>query len=127
MIIGLGTDLVEVGRMSKAYAKFGDRLCAKILTDEELDKIRGNTGTIGQYLASRFAAKEAAVKALGTGFSRGIGPKCVEIYSNAAGRPFLRFAGPALEFAQGMNIGAIHLSISHERSIAFAAVILEGM
>lgn len=126
MIIGFGTDLVEVSRMSKAYAKFGQKLCTRILTDNELHEVRTKSGTVAQHLASRFAAKEAAVKALGTGFSRGIGTRCIEIYANATGQPFLRFLGAARDFAQAMNIQAIHVSISHERGMAFAAVILEG-
>ena len=77
-------------------------------------------------LAGRWAAKEAAVKALGCGFSLGIGPRHIEILPTPTGKPELRFTGPALERARQLGVRHIHVSITHERTTAAAVVVLEA-
>lgn len=77
-------------------------------------------------MAGRWAAKEAAVKALGCGFSLGIGPRHIEILPTPAGKPELRFTGPALERARHLGVRHIHVSITHERTTAAAVVVLEA-
>ncbi|RQD63095.1 MAG: holo-ACP synthase [Desulfonatronovibrio sp. MSAO_Bac4] len=122
MIIGLGLDLVEKDRIAAIYNRYGLKFIRKILTAKELERLPGNPT---DYLASRFAAKEAGVKALGTGFSQGITLGHLEILNNSQGKPELYFSGPARERALEMGVDIIHLSLSHGRDAATAVVILE--
>ena len=123
MIVGLGIDITELARMEAMYAKFGRRLLEKILTDAERAHLPAQ---LVAYLAGRFAAKEAAVKALGTGFSNGIGLKDIEIVKDDAGRPRLRLLGPAAGRAAALGVVSSHISITHDRSMAAAVVVLEA-
>ncbi len=122
MIVGLGIDIAEMARLAKVYEKFGRRFLEKFLTPTELASLPAQPLP---YIAGRFAAKEAAVKALGTGFSRGVGPRQIETGRNALGEPQLRFLDQALARAQRLGVRHSRLSISHERSVAVAVVILE--
>ena len=123
MIIGMGIDIVELARIEKSLDRFGLRFAEKILGPEEL---AGMPGHPLNYVAGRFAAKEAAVKALGTGFSQGIGPAQVETVSGPGGKPNLLLHGEALQQAQAMGVTRCHVSISHDRSSAVAVVVLES-
>ncbi|EGW52611.1 MAG: holo-[acyl-carrier-protein] synthase [Desulfovibrio fairfieldensis] len=123
MIVGLGIDIAEMARLAKVYDKFGRRFLEKILTPAELAALPAQALP---YIAGRFAAKEAAVKALGTGFSQDIGPRQIETGRTALGEPLLRFLDQALERAQSLGVRHCRLSISHERSVAVAVVILEA-
>lgn len=123
MIIGIGLDLVELDRIEAVHRKYGERFSGRILTSRELSAISGNPVA---YLASRFAAKEAGVKALGTGFALGITLNHLEIINNSMGRPELFFSGPALARAVDLDVQRIHLSLSHGRNTAAAVVILEN-
>ena len=126
MLVGMGTDIVEVERISAGLERFGPRYAAKILSPAELALLAPGGGLPPAVrLAGRFAAKEAAVKALGTGFSAGIGLHDVEILADAGGRPLLSFAGRALMRLQQLGARSLHGSISHERHYAVAVVILE--
>lgn len=126
MLVGMGTDIVEVERISAGLERFGPRYAAKILSPAELALLAPGGGLpLAVRLAGRFAAKEAAVKALGTGFSAGIGLHDVEILADAGGRPLLSFAGRALMRLQQLGARSLHVSISHERHYAVAVVILE--
>ena len=122
MIIGIGLDLVELSRIRAIYNKFGNRFSGKILTPGELAGLPPDPVA---YLGSRFAAKEAGVKALGTGFALGVTLQNLEIISNHLGKPELFFSGAAGLRAAQMNVHRIHLSISHGRDTAVALVILE--
>ena len=123
MIVGLGLDVAELDRMEALLAKYGDRFLARILTPAEraalpparLPRVTG-----------LFAAKEAAVKALGTGFSQGIGFAHLEILSDALGRPVLALHGPALARARSLGATRWHVSITHGRATAAAVVVMEG-
>ncbi len=123
MIVGLGLDVVELPRIAAALSRFGDRFCARILTPAESAALP--PAPISR-LAGLFAAKEAAVKALGTGFSQGIGFHHLEILPDALGRPILRFFGPAQDRATALGAANVHLSITHSRDTAAAVVVLEG-
>ncbi|MDR2745792.1 MAG: holo-ACP synthase [Desulfovibrio sp.] len=122
MIIGLGVDIVEIPRIEKIYGRFGHRFLEKIFTPEELDALPAGSASA---LAGNFAAKEAAVKALGTGFSRGIGPRQIEIGRNRRGEPLITFLGRADDRRREIGVTRGLLSISHERSMAVAVVVLE--
>ncbi len=123
MIVGLGIDIAETARLARIYEKFGRRFLEKYLTPAELAALPPHALP---YIAGRFAAKEAAVKALGTGFSQGIGPQQIETERNAQGEPQLHFLDQALARAQRLGVRHSRLSISHERSVVVAVVILEA-
>lgn len=123
MIIGIGLDIVEIPRIARAWERFGPRFAEKILHPSELAAPRAMTP---QFLASRFAAKEAAVKALGTGFSAGIGPTDIAVVAGPGGKPELVLHGKALERLRGMGAARSLLSITHGKETAAAVVILEA-
>jgi holo-[acyl-carrier protein] synthase len=123
MILGLGLDVVELDRMDSILSRFGDRFLSHILTPAE----RAALPPIPlSRVAGLFAAKEAAVKALGTGFSQGIGFSHLEILADALGRPVLTLLGPALGRATALGASSWHISITHGRATAAAVVIMEG-
>jgi len=123
MIRGLGIDVVELDRIEAALARFGERFLARILTPAE----RAALPPIPlARSAGLFAAKEAAAKALGTGFAQGVTFHGLEILSDAAGRPALTLHGPALARAETLGATSWHVSISHSRDTAAAVVVLEG-
>ena len=123
MILGLGLDLVSIPRIQKSIERFGAHFLERILTPEEL-KLLPN-GREATYAAGRFAAKEAAVKALGTGFSQGVSIKDLEILAQPNGQPQLYFRGEALRRTLEQGVRRISVSISHEQELAVAVVILE--
>lgn len=123
MIIGLGTDIVEVARIEKIHASFGSHFLQKILTTNERTFLQSPRS---ETIAGLFAAKEAAVKALGTGFAHGISANNIEILHNDSGAPYLHFYGAAAERLASMSVKQTFLSISHERHYAIATVILEA-
>ena len=123
MIIGLGTDIAELARIKASYDRFGERLLQKILTEEEQKNLPESPIA---YIAGRFAAKEATVKALGTGFRDGLGPLHVEVLRGPAGQPLLHLHGPACRRAEALGMRNAHISISHDRSAAVAVVVLEA-
>lgn len=126
MIVGMGTDIVEIGRIRAGLDRFGRRYAARILSPAELALLAPGDGLpAASRLAGRFAAKEAAVKALGTGFSNGICLHDVEILADALGKPRLVFAARAEARRQELGARRSHISISHERQYAVAMVILE--
>ena len=122
MIVSIGLDLVETDRIQKAWERFGMKFARKILTPGELDILPEHPIP---FLASRFAGKEAGVKALGTGFSQGITFHSLRIQSDQAGKPSLMFLGEALNRSAILEITRIHLSLTHGRNTAAAVVILE--
>ncbi|MFW6217106.1 MAG: holo-[acyl-carrier-protein] synthase [Desulfohalobiaceae bacterium] len=122
MIISLGLDLVELGRMQQIWDRFGSRFAERILSEQELAQLPQNPV---EFLASRFAAKEAGAKALGTGFSSGVAPRLIEMQKQAAGKPQLRFLGAADQAAQALGVRHIPASLSHTRQQACCVVILE--
>ncbi len=123
MIIGLGTDITELARIRTAYERFREHFLCKILTDRERTLLPANSIA---YIAGRFAAKEAAVKALGTGFSMGIAFTHIEVLRTPQGQPLLQLLGPARTRADVLGVRTSHVSISHGRDTAVAVVILEA-
>ncbi len=126
MIVGLGMDLVERERIARAVERFGERFFDRILTPAERAAAPTASGPLILYTAARFAAKEAASKALGTGFALGIGPRDIETLTLPSGRPQLRLGGAAAQRARELGVASLHVSLSHERGMACAVVVLEG-
>ncbi|MDR3073485.1 MAG: holo-ACP synthase [Deltaproteobacteria bacterium] len=125
MILGLGLDVVEVSRIARSWEKFGERFAHKVLHPLEQERAGRAGAAAAQFLASRFAAKEAAVKALGTGFSQGIRPVDICVESMPGGRPVLRLFGKAEERLREMGVVRAHLSLTHGKETVAAVVILE--
>jgi holo-[acyl-carrier protein] synthase len=124
MIFGIGTDIVRVARMQKDLERFGDKFAERILTEKEMvefEKIERRA----HFLAKRFAAKEAAAKALGTGFSQGIRLHDIGVTHDAAGKPLLEFTGEALNFLERRKVCVTHVSLADEEDHAVAFVTLE--
>jgi holo-[acyl-carrier protein] synthase len=124
MILGIGIDIVDVSRIASLRMKYADRFLARIFTCGEADYCESKH-TPSQHLAARFAAKEAAMKALGTGFARGIKFTDIEVCKDQ-GSPRILFHNRALELSEELGVSRMHLSISHDRLYATALIILEG-
>lgn len=124
MIVGIGTDLLEIVRIEQALART-PRLPERILTPQELEAYRQHARPV-LFLAKRFAAKEAAVKALGTGIGRGISWQHFEISHDSLGRPLLKVSGEAAKRAAASGVSHWHLSYTDERAYVSAFVIAEG-
>lgn len=125
MIVGLGTDIAEIERIEKALARSGRAFAERILTPQELTQFDGLKQQ-GRYLAKRFAAKEAASKALGTGIAHGVSFQDFAISNDDNGKPLLSLSGKAAELAQRSQVASVHLTISDERHYAVATVIFES-
>lgn len=125
MILGTGTDLAEVDRVRKAIERHGDRFIQRICTSVEIAYVQRKANRFERY-AARFAAKEAGMKAIGTGWRRGVGWHDFEVVNLPTGRPTLRLHGVAAEVAAKMGVQRIHLSLTHTKDLAMAFVILEG-
>jgi len=125
MTVGVGIDLVEVDRLERALAEHGSRFEQRIYTAGEIHDCAGRADRT-LALAARFAAKEACLKALGTGWSGGIGFRDVEVVRDSAGRPQIRLHGRAAERARAIGVERVHVSLTHERRVAGAVVLLDG-
>ncbi len=123
MIHGVGTDIVSVARMEASLQRFGERFVARVLAPEELEAYRANVRK-ANFLARRFAAKEALVKAMGTGFVDGMALSQIAVDHDDLGRPLLRLGGAVERRYRALGIGGAHLSISDERDYAVAFVTL---
>ncbi len=125
MVLGVGTDLMEISRIQQSLARFGDRFLQRIYTPAEIQYCQSKKNA-AESLAARFAAKEAAAKALGTGISYGISWLEIEVAREPSGRPFLLLTGRAAQRAQEMGVARTSLSLTHSRDTALAVVIMEG-
>jgi holo-[acyl-carrier protein] synthase len=125
MILGIGVDLVEVGRLRRAIGSYGDSFVRRIFTDAEAAYCR-RCAHPEQRFATRFAAKEAALKALGVGWSKGARFLDVEVGNNPLGAPYITFYGRALELSRQLGVEKIHVSLTHHSDFAIAQVLLEG-
>ncbi|MGD8631118.1 MAG: holo-ACP synthase [Gammaproteobacteria bacterium] len=123
MIFGIGTDIVRVSRIQKSLDRYGERFARRILAGQELDDFQ-STLHPARFLSRRFAAKEAVVKAYGTGFTQGMTFQDIAVSHDAAGKPMLLLSGRALELQQEMGIGETFISISDEQEYAVAFVTL---
>lgn len=124
MIIGIGTDLIEVARLQDMLERRGDALARRVLTEAELAGFHRHA-VPARFLAKRFAAKEATLKALGTGLRNGIRWLDVAVQHDELGKPSILLSGAALERFRTLGATGIHLSISDERNYAVAFVILD--
>ena len=125
MIVGTGIDIAEVERIQQAIERFGERFLRRVFTDEEMRYCDSKANRIERY-ATRFAAKEAAMKALGTGWNHGIRWRDVEVRRQPGSRPTIFFHGKAAEFATKLGAAHAALSLSHTAQQAIAQVILEN-
>lgn len=125
MIKGVGADLIRVARLEKAVRRSGQRFLERVFASEELQYCQGKKNPF-PHLAVRFAAKEAILKALGTGWGLGLGWKEVLIYHDEEGRPRVRLEGKAQERAQKMGVADILISLSHEGDYALAFAVAQG-
>ncbi len=124
MIIGTGIDIVEVPRVAQAIERFGDRFLQRIFTAAEI-KYCSSKRNASERFAARFAAKEAALKAIGTGWKKGVAWTDVEVRREPGGRPTVSFYGAAAKHASRLGMKRASLSLSHTAEIATAQVILE--
>jgi holo-[acyl-carrier protein] synthase len=125
MIVGTGIDIAEVPRIANAISRFGVRFIQRVFTEGEIKYCDSKANRVERY-AARFAAKEAAMKALGTGWNHGVRWRDIEVRRQPGGRPTIAFHGKAAEVAA--KLGAVHvaLSLSHTELQAIAQVILEN-
>lgn len=124
MIYGIGTDIVRIQRFDKNLQRYGERFASRILSDKEFEGFQASARQ-AHFLAKRFAAKEAAAKALGTGFRNGLSLRDISVTHDELGKPMLDFSPRGREQLKTRGIGGMHLSISDEEDNAVAFVILE--
>ena len=124
MIYGVGTDLVEIQRIEKALERFGEKFAKRILCEPELKRFKAHRKPAA-YLAKRFAAKEAFTKALGTGIHAPANWHGVWVVNQKSGKPEFSFSPELKKFLERKNISKSHLTLTDERDIACATVILE--
>ena len=125
MIVGFGVDIVSSERVQRIASKYGSRFLNRVFTPEEIQYCTSRAhGHI--HLAGRFAAKEAVLKALGTGWRFGIAWNDIEVLNNVLGRPELRLSGRAREISNRIRARQFFVSISHDGAYAVAAVVMEG-
>jgi holo-[acyl-carrier protein] synthase len=125
MIVGTGIDIAEVPRIRHSIERFGQRFLRRIFTAEEQRYCDSKANRVERY-AARFAAKEAAMKALGTGWNYGVRWQDCEVVRKPGGRPTLAFHGKAGEFAAKLGVKNIAVSLTHTEEQAMAQVILES-
>jgi holo-[acyl-carrier protein] synthase len=125
VILGIGLDVVAIGRIARSLAEGNGRFEGLVFTPAEREFCALRADRV-QALAARFAAKEACFKALGTGWAEGVSFQQVEVVGLEGGRPELRLTGRAAERAQALGACRLHVTLSHEQDVAAAVVVLEG-
>lgn len=125
MIVGTGIDITEVARIAAAIERYGERFLRRVFTPREVEYCRSKRNA-NERFAARFAAKEAGMKAIGTGLRRGVTWQDVEVTHQPGGRPTLVFTGKAAEFAAKLGVKQVALSLTHTEETAMAQVILES-
>ena len=125
MIAGVGIDIIGIERIERLVREHGERFLGKVFTAGEKAYCSSRPQP-AQHFAGRFAAKEAALKALGTGWSEGVGWKEVEVTTTERGKPEIRLTGRARELARAMGVKRTHVSISHADGYAVAQVVLDS-
>jgi holo-[acyl-carrier protein] synthase len=124
VIVGTGLDLCEVARVRRMVARWGDRFLERVFTPGEIAYARRHLDP-AEPLAARFAAKEAALKALGSGLSLGVRWREVEVRREEGGRPTLALSGRAAALGRARGVARLHLSLTHEAGLALAQVLAE--
>ncbi|MBZ5611614.1 MAG: holo-[acyl-carrier-protein] synthase [Acidobacteriia bacterium] len=125
MIVGIGIDVAEVDRVREVIERHGPRFIERVYTPAEIAYVDSKANRYERY-AARFAAKEAAMKAIGTGWKRGVRWQDFEVANLASGRPTLQFHGAAAKIAESLGVRNIALSITHTAREGVAIVILEA-
>ncbi|HET7369483.1 MAG TPA: holo-ACP synthase [Gammaproteobacteria bacterium] len=123
MIFGVGTDLVEIARIERTYERHGEHFVDRLLTDRERELFEKTKRPV-RFLAMHFAAKEAIVKAMGTGFAHGVWIRDIGFYPDAWGKPCVEMSPRALEVCHRLGAGDGFVSLSDEKGLAQAFAIL---
>ncbi|MGX6647684.1 holo-ACP synthase [Maricaulaceae bacterium MS644] len=130
MIIGIGSDIIDIRRIERSVERFGERFLKRVFTEGERAKAESRRRRIDTY-AKRFAAKEACAKALGTGIYRGVAWQQMEVINLRGGKPTLKLTGPALERLTALTPAAmtpqIHITLTDDHPWAQAFVIIEAL
>lgn len=124
MIVGLGMDIAEIDRVEQVLTRRGPAILERLYTAREVAYCESHKNKFERY-AARFAAKEAAMKALGTGWTRGVRWRDIEVVNAPSGKPTLRLEGVARQIADGLRARNISLTITHSGNLAVAQVIFE--
>jgi len=125
VIVGLGLDIAEIDRIEEAIGRHGVAIIERLFTPKEAAYCESHRNKFEHY-AGRFAAKEAAMKALGTGWRAGVRWRDIEVVREPSGKPTLQLQGAARERADKMGVKNISLTITHSGNLALAAVIFEN-
>jgi holo-[acyl-carrier protein] synthase len=125
MIVGSGVDLAEVDRIQAACERFGRRFIERVFTPAEIAYVERKRNRFERY-AGRFAAKEAGMKAIGTGWRKGVRWQDFEVANLPSGKPTLKFHGVAAAFAERLGVKNVALSITHTKATGMAFVVLES-
>ncbi len=123
MIFGIGTDILERRRIEETYQRFGEHFVQRLLMPEEMAMFGGARDAV-RFLAMRFAAKEAIVKAMGTGFAHGMWLRDAGVQADRRGRPEIIFSGRGRRLCDELGIGEGHLSLSDEAGLVVAVAVL---
>jgi holo-[acyl-carrier protein] synthase len=124
MIFGIGVDVLEAARIKKVLARFGDRFIERLLMPAERAQL-GRTKRPERFIAMRFAAKEAIVKAMGTGFAHGIWIRDVGVVQNAWGKPEVAYSPRGEKVRRKLGIGCGHVTLTDEAGLIVAVAVLE--
>ena len=125
MVKGIGVDMVDIARFRHMLVKWRERVMSRLFSVEERDFCLGKKDP-ALHFAVRFAAKEAFVKALGTGFGSSAAPKDIEVRTEDSGKPCIHVSGRAGRAMKAMAADRVYLSLSHDKGLGIAMVILEG-
>jgi holo-[acyl-carrier protein] synthase len=125
MIVAIGIDLIEIARIEEVFARRGERFRNRVFTEAEIEYCERRASKIASY-AARFAAKEAVMKALGTGWAEAVAWRDIEVVRGESGAPTIQLYGRALEYFRELGARRAHLSLTHSRDFAMAQVILES-
>ena len=123
MIFGIGTDVVQLDRIEQSYARFGEHFARRVLMPEEEEAFRKQSRPV-RFLAMRFAAKEAIVKAMGTGFAHGMWVRDSGIVANAWGRPEVIWSARGRQMCEQLGIGESHITLTDEAGLVIAVAVL---
>lgn len=123
MIFGIGTDVLEVARVERVHQRFGEHFVRRLLLPEELAQLAGTRRPV-RFLAMRFAAKEAIVKAMGTGFAHGVWIRDVGVVQNRWGKPEVVYSARGLRMCERLGIGAGHITLTDEAGLVVAVAVL---
>jgi holo-[acyl-carrier protein] synthase len=124
MIFGVGTDIVEMSRIQATWERFGEHFANRILMDEEMQLFRKTKRPV-RFLAMRFAGKEAAVKAMGTGFAHGVWLRDVGITNNEWGRPLIIWSPRGQKVCDELGVGKGHVSLTDDAGLIVAFAVVE--